>query len=187
MQNPKLIKLGKFLSLVLRHKPEVIDVQLDPQGWINVDTLLNQCRLHGKAIDRPTLEAIIATNNKQRYILSEDGKKIRANQGHSIPVILEYEPVTPPPLLYHGTAEHFVESIMEKGLLKQNRHHVHLSSDLETASQVGRRHGKLVILQIDARKMQSEGLFFYLTPNKVWLTEHVPKEYIKIAPGLNSF
>ncbi|PHN02852.1 RNA 2'-phosphotransferase [Flavilitoribacter nigricans] len=180
MQDPKLKHLGKFLSLVLRHKPEVIGIQLDPRGWVDVQTLLTQCLAHGKAIDEATLQAIIATNNKQRYILSQDGKQIRANQGHSVPILLDYAPETPPAHLYHGTAERFLDSILEKGLLKQQRHHVHLSGDRETASQVGRRHGKLVILEINTGQMHRDGLEFFHTPNGVWLTEHVPARYIEV-------
>lgn len=179
MNNPNLIKLGKFLSLVLRHKPEVIGIQLDPQGWVEVNQLLIQCRTYGKPIDRITLEAIVATNNKKRYMISEDGKRIRASQGHSVPIALDYEPITPPAHLFHGTAERFLESILTQGLLKQQRHHVHLSGDLETASQVGRRHGKLVILTIDSGQMHRDGHHFYKTPNGVWLTEHVPVQYFK--------
>lgn len=178
MSNPNLVKLGKFLSLVLRHQPEIIGIQLDPQGWVNVEHLLDQCRRHGKPIDQATLEAIVASNNKQRYILSEDGRQIRANQGHSVPVMLDYDPLNPPAALYHGTAEKYLASILEQGLLKQKRHHVHLSRDLDTAAQVGRRHGKLVVLQVDSGAMHENGHLFYCTPNGVWLTDEVPARYL---------
>lgn len=179
MNNPDLVKLGKFLSLILRHKPEIIGIQLDPQGWVDVTTLLSQCQAHGKPIDELTLQTIVATNNKNRYRFSEDGKRIRANQGHSVSISLDYEAVRPPAHLYHGTAERFLDSILKNGLHKQQRHHVHLSGDLDTAGQVGRRHGKLVILTVDAEQMHLDGHHFFQTPNGVWLTEHVPSRYFK--------
>jgi putative RNA 2'-phosphotransferase len=174
-----LVQLGKFLSMVLRHRPEVIRIQPDAQGWVDVHTLLNQCRAHGKPIDRDTLEAIVATNNKKRYIFSEDGLRIRANQGHSIPVELGYEPVTPPDTLYHGTAEQHVHGILSAGLLRQKRHHVHLSADLDTAEKVGIRHGKLVLFKVDAGRMHADGYRFFCSPNGVWLTDEVPAEYLE--------
>lgn len=175
-----LVRLGKFLSLVLRHRPEVINIQPDPQGWVKIDTLLTQCQAHGKPIDRAVLEAIVATNNKKRYIISEDGLRIRANQGHSIPVELGYEPVPPPEVLFHGTATQHVNGIQENGLIRQKRHHVHLSADVETAEKVGVRHGKLAMFRVDAARMQNDGYQFFCSPNGVWLTDHVPAEYLQL-------
>ena len=181
MKTLDLIKLGKFLSLVLRHRPELIGLHPDPQGWVEIDTLLTQCRLHGKeVIDHEVLKAIVAGNNKQRYRISEDGLRIRANQGHSIPVELDYQAVAPPAQLFHGTAAQFIDPIFKQGLLKQKRHHVHLSADLSTAEKVGVRHGKLVVLTVDSGEMHKQGFSFYCTPNGVWLTDHVPAEYLKL-------
>ncbi|MCB0632581.1 MAG: RNA 2'-phosphotransferase [Saprospiraceae bacterium] len=178
---PNLVQLGKFLSMVLRHRPEVIDIQPDPQGWVDIDVLLTQCHTHGKPIDRPILEAIVATNNKKRYTISEDGRRIRAHQGHSIPVELGYEPIMPPNILYHGTAVQHVEGILQKGLLRQKRHHVHLSADQQTAEKVGIRHGRLAMFHVDAGRMQVDGHVFFCSPNGVWLTDHVPADYLKLV------
>ena len=175
---PNLVRLGKFLSMVLRHRPEVINLQPDPQGWVNISDLLTQCQAHGKPIDREVLEAIVATNNKKRYIISDDGRRIRAHQGHSSPVELGYEPVIPPATLFHGTAEQHVKGILEKGLLRQKRHHVHLSPDQETAEKVGVRHGRLAMFRVDAGRMHADGFAFYCSPNGVWLTEYVPADYL---------
>lgn len=180
MNNPNILKLGKFLSLVLRHQPDLIGIQLDPHGWVDIETLLEKCRSYGKPIDRETLSTIVATNNKKRYRISEDGRQIRAQQGHSVSIALEYEAVPPPPVLYHGTAERFLESIFQSGLLRQKRHHVHLSADRDTASQVGRRHGKLAILQVNTSRMVREGYEFFCTPNGVWLTDTVPPEFLTL-------
>lgn len=171
-------KISKFLSLVLRHRPEQIGIQLNAAGWVAVDELLAACRTHGHAITLAELQFIVANNDKQRFSFSADGSLIRANQGHSIEVELGYEPATPPATLYHGTAERFLDSIKAQGLLKGRRHHVHLSADEATALKVGQRHGKPVVLQVQAEVMHREGFQFYLSENGVWLTEHVPVHYL---------
>lgn len=173
-----IVKISKFLSLVLRHEPEKIGLSLDAAGWVAVDELLAACRSHGTAISREQLNEVVASNDKKRFSFSEDGCLIRANQGHSIEVELGYEPATPPVTLFHGTAERFLASIKEQGLLKGSRHHVHLSADIETATKVGQRHGKPVVLHVDAAKMQQDGFIFYFSTNGVWLTEHVPVSYL---------
>ncbi|MFK7920328.1 MAG: RNA 2'-phosphotransferase [Bacteroidia bacterium] len=171
-------RIGKFISLVLRHRPQMIGIALDPEGWTEVEQLLTQLAKHGTTINRQQLDYLAEHNNKTRARYSEDGLRIRAQQGHSIKVELDYEPVAPPEFLYHGTAERFVQSISQSGLNKRKRHHVHMSGDLETASQVGSRHGKLVILEVEAARMHEDGYQFYCTPNQVWLTNMVPVEYL---------
>ncbi|MFC7443197.1 RNA 2'-phosphotransferase [Laceyella putida] len=173
------VKRSKFLSKVLRHKPETIGIRLDKNGWVGVEELLNACRKHGVLLDRETLERIVETNDKRRFSFSEDGQNIRANQGHSVPIDLNLEPMEPPERLYHGTAGRYLPSIREKGLVKGKRHHVHLSADPVTARQVGKRHGKPAILQIMAREMHQDGYAFFRSANGVWLTEHVPVRYLK--------
>ncbi|MGA8943789.1 MAG: RNA 2'-phosphotransferase [Thermoactinomyces sp.] len=173
------VKHSKFLSKVLRHRPEMIGIQLDKNGWVNVEELLVACQQHGVSIDRETLERIVATNDKRRFSFSEDGQKIRANQGHSIPVDLDLEPITPPDRLYHGTASRFLQSIYKKGLVKRKRHHVHLSGDPVTARKVGVRHGLPVILTVLAKEMHQDGYLFYRSANGVWLTEFVPVRYLR--------
>jgi putative RNA 2'-phosphotransferase len=141
------VKISKFLSKHLRHAPEAIGITLEPGGWVNVETLLKACTKHGMRISRETLNQVVSDNNKQRFGFDETGTLIRANQGHSTNVELEFESLTPPETLYHGTATRFLPSILETGLQRMKRHHVHLSSDLETAAKVGTRHGKLVMLE----------------------------------------
>lgn len=175
-----VVKTSKFLSLVLRHRPEQIGIQLDAAGWVAVDELLAACREYGRVITLTELQFIVANNDKQRFSFSADGSLIRANQGHSIEVELGYEPATPPATLYHGTAERFLDSIKAQGLLKGRRHHVHLSADEATAIKVGQRHGKPVVLQVQAEAMHSDGFSFYLSENGVWLTEHVPVIYLVV-------
>lgn len=172
------IRHSKFLSLVLRHQPEKIGVSLDPNGWIEVDTLLEAMARHGKRLSREDLERLIRESEKQRFALSEDGLRIRANQGHSVEVDLALAPQTPPEILYHGTVDRFMDSILASGLLKGNRHHVHLSADVETAQKVGQRRGKPVILEVRAGDMHRVGRPFYLSDNGVWLAEDVPVQYI---------
>lgn len=170
--------LGKTLSYILRHHPEAFNVHMDSHGWVNVDELLSQMRKRGRIIDHEILERIVRENDKKRYSYNENKTKIRANQGHSIPVDLELLPVTPPDTLYHGTAEKFLESIFQKGIMKMSRNHVHLSVDTETAFDVGSRHGNPVVLEIDSKRMYDDGLDFSLSENKRWLCEYVPVKYI---------
>jgi putative RNA 2'-phosphotransferase len=173
------IRTSKFLSLILRHQPEIVGIALDSSGWVGVDELLAACGRHGTAITRDQLDQIVASSDKQRFAFSEDRTRIRANQGHSVEVELGHKPATPPEFLYHGTATRFVDSIRKSGLLKQARHHVHLSPTHETAVKVGQRHGKPVVLNIHAAEMHARGVPFYLTPNGVWLADSVPAEFIE--------
>jgi putative RNA 2'-phosphotransferase len=173
-------KISKFLSLVLRHRPEKIGLTLNDAGWTSVSDLLQACAAHGFPISFEELEAVVINNDKKRFAFNHDSTLIRANQGHSIDIQLGYEPTEPPAILYHGTAEHFLDSILDGGLNKRNRHHVHLSKDEATAIAVGRRHGKTVVLKISSGQMQREGYDFYISENGVWLTEHVPAKYIEV-------
>ena len=172
------IKISKFLSLVLRHKPESIGLSLDEHGWVRVDELLDAANKSGKKITLALLQEVVRENDKQRFSFSEDGSRIRANQGHSIQVDLELTQLTPPKVLYHGTVERFLSSIRTKGLLRQNRQYVHLSPDEETAKIVGKRRGEPVILIVDSSAMSAAGFAFFLSKNGVWLTERVPPDYL---------
>ena len=172
--------ISKFLSLVLRHQPELIGLQLDGQGWVNVDELLEKAKANGQNISFEVLTHVVDTNAKKRFAFNADETKIRASQGHSVEVDLNYEPQQPPELLYHGTASRFVDSILENGLEKRSRQHVHLSRDIKIALQVGMRHGKPVIFNVLAGEMYKSGYVFYLSENKVWLTDHVPIQFLKL-------
>lgn len=172
--------ISKFLSLILRHKPETIGVTMDPNGWVDVDELMEKSAAKGFKFDFETLEEVVFTNDKQRFTFSDDYTKIRANQGHSVNVDLEFEATEPTGYLYHGTVEKFLESIRANGLQKRSRLHVHLSKDLDTATKVGSRRGKPVILKIDAARMFRDGYPFYLSKNGVWLCDEVPVQYIEM-------
>lgn len=180
-----LVRLSKFLSLVLRHDPAKIGLALDPQGWAEVDALLAAAHRHGVELDRAMLLRIVAENEKRRFALSEDGQRIRASQGHSIAVDLALEPIAPPELLYHGTATRFLEAIRRKGLHKRSRQHVHLSPDPATAVKVGQRHGAPVVLTVRAGAMATAGHLFYRSANGIWLTDDVPPSYLEIAPAVD--
>ena len=171
-----LIKTSRYISLILRHKPEEIGITLDEYGWANVSELLN-----GVNIDMPTLEKIVSTDDKQRYSFNEDKTLIRANQGHSILVDVELDEVEPPEYLWHGTGEKYVASINNEGLIPKSRLYVHLSYDLETATTVGKRHGSPTIYRVAAQDMFKDGFKFYLSKNGVWLTKNVPIEYLSIT------
>jgi putative RNA 2'-phosphotransferase len=173
-----LVKTSKFLSLVLRHKPEEIGLTLDASGWADVDELIRLVNQHGRMLDRPLLERVVSGNDKKRFAFSDDGTRIRASQGHSVEVDLALPPTAPPNLLYHGTASRFVESIRATGLHSASRQHVHLSVDEVTATKVGQRHGKPVILVVRSGQMAAAGHHFYVSVNGVWLTERVPVEFI---------
>ena len=173
-----LKKISKFLSYVLRHKPEAIGIQLDSEGWIEVDKLINAAKNDNVKLSKAILDEVVFTNDKQRFTYSPDGLLIRANQGHSVNVKLALKPAVPPDTLFHGTASRFVESIKRKGLIKKQRQHVHLSSLEDTAITVGNRHGRPIVLTINSKQMHDDGFLFYLSKNGVWLTETVPVEYI---------
>lgn len=170
---------SKFLSLVLRHEPSAAHVTLDSAGWVEVAALLAGCHQAGKSLSHDDLEHIVATNAKKRFEFSADGLRIRASQGHSVEVELEYAPQEPPELLYHGTATRFLDSIREKGLLKGQRHHVHLSAETKVTLEVGARHGKPALLTILAGEMHAAGHVFYRSTNGVWLVEHVPLRFLR--------
>lgn len=169
---------SKYISLILRHKPEVIGITLDEHGWANVEDLIAGV---GKThpISRELLEEIVRTDSKQRYSFNEDATLIRANQGHSIPVDVELPAMEPPEILWHGTGEKYMESIDEKGLLPKSRLYVHLSADEDTARTVGKRHGKLVLYKVLSGKMARAGYSFYRSVNGVWLAKTVPVEYLE--------
>lgn len=170
--------MSKFLSLILRHEPELVGLELDEAGWTDVPALLAACQKHGRPFTREELEEVVATNEKKRFAFSDDGRRIRASQGHSVEVDLGYEPQQPPAKLLHGTPSRFLESIRSSGLRKGERHHVHLSTDELTAHKVGQRRGDSVLLTIDAAAMAAHGHQFFVSANGVWLTDHVPVEFI---------
>ena len=178
VMNHNIVKISKFLSLVLRHQPETIGLKLDSAGWVDVSVLLAACNAHGKRINAEDLEFVVENNDKKRFAFNEDKTRIRANQGHSVEVELEYKPLTPPPILYHGTASRFLASIKQTGIVKGNRHHVHLSADTQTAKAVGQRHGKEIILIVKSGQMYQDGFQFFQSVNGVWLTQHVPAQYL---------
>jgi putative RNA 2'-phosphotransferase len=172
-------RISKYLSLVLRHAPEAAGITLDENGWTDVGILLKQLSRNGYAIAPAELDHVVTTNSKQRFIYDENRTRIRASQGHSVAVDLAYAVSEPPAVLYHGTAEAFLSSIEKTGLDKRSRHHVHLSADDETARRVGQRHGKPVVLVVDAARMRVDGYTFFCSDNNVWLTEHVPTAYLQ--------
>ena len=173
-----LNQISKFISLILRHKPETIGITLDEHGWANVDELIAGVADQYKGFDMSTLEEIVKTDNKQRYSFNETKTLIRANQGHSIPVDVELEEKIPPAILYHGTADRFANSIDREGLKPMSRLYVHLSSNIETANKVGSRHGKPIIYEVDTVAMRNDGYKFYISANGVWLTKIVPAKYL---------
>jgi putative RNA 2'-phosphotransferase len=176
----ELTTISKFLSYVLRHHPQSIGLVLDDAGWAGVDDLLAQAGTHGRRITRELLNEVVRSNDKQRFAFSDDGQRIRASQGHSLDVELGLQPAAPPPLLYHGTAQRFIESIMQSGLDKRNRHHVHLTADVVLAMAVGQRYGSPVLLEVDAGRMHGDGQVFYRSANGVWLVDHVAPHYLKV-------
>lgn len=180
MDEKRKTKISKFLSLILRHAPETIDLNLDESGWANVGELLEKSAARGKSFTVAELEEVVATNDKKRFSFDAAKTKIRANQGHSLTVEIEFERQTPPAVLYHGTAEKNVGAIFAKGLQKMKRHHVHLSADTETARAVGARYGKPVIFEVDTVKMLAEEHEFFISANGVWLTREVPPQFLKL-------
>lgn len=178
------VKLSKLLSLILRHKPQVIGLSLDENGWAEVDQLVALSRQHRIPFTQEIIEEIVRTNDKQRFAFNADRSKIRANQGHSVAVDLAIAPQRPPRQLFHGTAMQFMDAIRLQGLLPGNRQHVHLSRDEHTAANVGKRHGEPVVLRIRADAMYRAGHQFYCSDNGVWLTKAVPPEYLLLPPNV---
>ncbi len=175
----ELTKYSKFIALVLRHKPEAAGITLDEHGWADVSELIANIN-KSRRFDRDMLEEIVRTNNKQRFSFNDDHTKIRANQGHSVDVDVELKELEPPEILYHGTGEKSVPSILEQGLIPKNRLYVHLSKDIPTAVSVGKRHGKPVIFTVKSGEMYRAGMSFFLSVNGVWLTKCVPAGYLEM-------
>ncbi len=174
----QLTSVSKFLSLVLRHKPDAIGLTLNAEGWASISELIDKAQSQ-IPLTRELIKQVVSTSDKQRFKISDDGLMIRTNQGHSIKVDLKLSPKQPPTVLYHGTATRFINSIKQEGLKPGQRHHVHLSTDIATATAVGKRYGKVIILEIDAETMYQQGCKFFLSDNNVWLTEHVPPQYLR--------
>jgi putative RNA 2'-phosphotransferase len=176
----RLVRTSKFLSYVLRHDPGALGLELDPGGWADVDTLLDRARADGRSIDRTLLERVIAHGEKERFTLSEDETKIRANYGHSIDVNLDLTPTPPPEHLYHGTARQTLSTIRSEGLRPQSRQYVHLSSTRDEAHRVGGRHGTPVVLTVEARPLHDAGHPLYRSTDAVWLTDRVPPTFLRV-------
>lgn len=177
----QVVKDSKFLAGVLRHNPEKLGIELDEAGWVRVDVLLAALKRRGRRIDRDRLDFVVEHNNKKRFEYDEAGERIRASQGHSVPVDLGYEALVPPETLYHGTATRSLDSIFAEGIKPGARHHVHLSADIETATRVGSRHGKPVVLVVSAARMHADGKQFFRSTNGVWLTEYVAPDYFQVG------
>jgi putative RNA 2'-phosphotransferase len=175
----RLIETSKFLSYVLRHQPEAIGITLNSEGWIEISKLIVAAANYGKQLDRDLIQTVVATNDKKRFAISEDGLHIRAVQGHSTDSVnIRYAEKVPPEFLYHGTATRFLNAIRKEGLRPGSRQHVHLSQDEHTAISVGQRHGKPVVLKIQALLMYEKGFKFFQAENGVWLTNVVPTAHI---------
>lgn len=178
MNEVEIKRISKFLSLILRHQPQSINLELDENGWADVKELIIKSAKSRIRFTIEELNEVVEKNNKKRFAFNEDKTKIRASQGHSIAIDLALRPQQPPEFLYHGTARANISSILETGIEKRSRQHVHLSSDKETAVKVGSRHGEPVVLTIRTRKMYEEGILFYQSENGVWLTDHINTKYI---------
>lgn len=174
----RVSKESKFLSRVLRHEPELVGLTLGTGGWVLVDDLLRGMKKAGHRLKRDDLDLIVSDNEKRRFTLSEDGRRIRAAQGHSIAIELDLPATAPPTELFHGTAAASLDAIWSEGIKPGRRQHVHLSSDPETATRVGQRHGRPVVLKIAAGKMHEDGHLFWQADNGVWLTDHVAPAYL---------
>jgi putative RNA 2'-phosphotransferase len=183
MSRDVIVNTSKLLSYVLRHRPDSIGLQLDANGWADVEVLLQCLAEHGKRVDRDLLERVVVDNDKQRFAFDATRARIRASQGHSIQVDLGLQPMQPPDVLYHGTASRFLKSILASGLRAGNRKHVHLSGDVGTARRVGARHGFPVIIHVDTARMRADGAVFYRADNGVWLTGPVAPRYLRVLDG----
>ncbi|MFD8676914.1 RNA 2'-phosphotransferase [Streptomyces seoulensis] len=179
MDDRRTVKVSKYLSKHLRHQPERIGLSLDPAGWVEIDALLAATAAHGFPVTRAELDHVVAVNDKRRFAI--EGGRIRASQGHTVEVALGLPPATPPPYLYHGTVARSLDAIRAEGLRPMARHDVHLSADRETATRVGARRGRPVVLAVDAAAMHRDGHVFHLSANAVWLTAAVPPRYLRFS------
>ncbi|MFJ5518919.1 RNA 2'-phosphotransferase [Streptomyces griseoluteus] len=179
MDDRRTVKVSKYLSKHLRHQPERIGLTLDPAGWVEIDALLAAAAAHGFPIGRAELDHVVAVNDKRRFAV--EGGRIRASQGHTVEVALGLPPATPPPYLYHGTVAGSLDAIRAEGLRPMNRHAVHLSADRATATRVGARRGRPVVLAVDAGAMHRDGHVFHVSANGVWLTDAVPPRYLRFS------
>ncbi|MFE7775613.1 RNA 2'-phosphotransferase [Streptomyces sp. NPDC057445] len=180
MEERRTVKVSKYLSKHLRHQPERIGISLDANGWVAIDELMRAAAAHGFHFTRAELDHVVAVNDKRRFTI--DGDRIRANQGHTVEVDLELPVAEPPQYLYHGTVARSLDAIRAEGLRPMARHHVHLSPDRETATRVGARRGRPVVLPVDAGAMHRAGHVFHVSANGVWLTDTVPPEFLRF-PG----
>jgi putative RNA 2'-phosphotransferase len=180
MENNRLVQISKAISKALRHNPERLGLQLSISGWVSVDALLKAFNRKGFSLTRAELEEVVAKNDKQRFTFDQTKENIRASQGHSVAVELDLIPLEPPEFLFHGTTAQSLSAILESGLIKMRRHHVHLSADTQTAHKVGSRHGKALILRIRALEMHRAGHEFYCSENGVWLANTVPPQFLEM-------
>lgn len=180
MNDKEMVRISKFLSKHLRHEPQAIGLTLQPGGWVSVEILLDAVNRAGVRLTRTELDEIVQRSDKQRFAFDEARARIRANQGHSVEVDLQLEAAVPPDVVYHGTAAHVLPQILGEGLKRMARHHVHLSDDVKTAIKVGQRHGKSVVLAVNAAAMRHAGIPFYRSANGVWLVESVATEYLQV-------
>lgn len=176
----QITQISKFLSLVLRHQPGKIGIKLDQNGWADIDLLIKNSNSYGLKFDKELLKHIVVTSPKKRFAFNDTFEKIRANQGHSVSVDLEFKSLKPPEFLFHGTSEKSVQSILQNGLNKQRRLHVHLSFDEETAIKVGKRRGTPFVFIVHAEQMFNDNFEFFISENGVWLIDHVPVKYLKL-------
>jgi putative RNA 2'-phosphotransferase len=182
LDEKRTVKVSKFLSMVLRHRPETVGIELDTGGWVDVDQLIAACAAKGRGFSRADLDHVVATNDKKRFAYSADGRRIRASQGHSISVDLGLASADPPAVLYHGTAAATLPLILREGLKPMSRQDVHLSADVATAVRVGARHGHPVVLAVDAAGLTGTGHPFRVSANGVWLTGQVPPRWLRVVP-----
>jgi putative RNA 2'-phosphotransferase len=181
LDDARLVKVSKYLSRHLRHNPDRLGLRLEPGGWVRVDDLLRACADRGLRVSREDLDDVVERNDKRRFAFDESGTRLRANQGHSVPVDLQLSPATPPPTLFHGTNRGAVDAILREGLRPMGRHHVHLSTTIDVARRVGARRGRPVVLAVAAGAMSAEGHAFYVTENEVWLTAAVPCRFLTLS------
>lgn len=177
-----LVNISKFLCFVLRHRPESIDIKMDENGWVDVNDLISRCSGKTLSLSREVLDQVVETDDKKRFTYSRDGTKIRAAQGHSIAGLnMSYESATPPDVLYHGTASRFIDLIKKNGLLPGLRLYVHLTTNRDTAMDVGKRYGQALLITIDAKQAFADGINFYQAENGVWLTNSLPLKYLNFS------